>query len=63
MGPACSGKCLDILQPNDDGYLYSCSGVQVTKLQQQVRTLERENVMLRQVIRNMQGMGDKAEDA
>jgi hypothetical protein len=37
--------------------------VQVTKLQQQVRTLERENVMLRQVIRNMQGMGDKAEDA
>lgn len=34
---------------------------QIAKLQQQVKTLERENVMLRQVIRNMQGGGDKSD--
>jgi cell division protein FtsB len=33
---------------------------QIAKLQQQVKTLERENVMLRQVIRNMQGGGDRS---
>lgn len=37
--------------------------VQVAKLQQEVKTLERENVMLRQVIRNMQGGGGKAPES
>ncbi len=37
--------------------------VQVAKLQQEVKTLERENVMLRQVIRNMQGGGGKVPDS
>ncbi|CAL8469560.1 g9101 [Coccomyxa elongata] len=35
----------------------------IAKLQQEVKTLERENVMLRQVIRNMQGGGGKAPEA
>lgn len=40
-----------------------CALWQVAKLQQEVKTLERENVMLRQVIRNMQGGNGKAAES
>lgn len=34
--------------------------VQIAKLQQQVKTLERENGMLRQIIKNIQNPGDRS---
>ena len=36
------------------------SGSQIAKLTQQVKTLERENGMLRQIIKNIQNPGDRS---